>query len=124
MSKVDLSIFADFIEKYAEDRDGSSYIYGSLFNGDLDCFNLPSSWKNSAERQAILDEYDYEFMEGDTGGEGEGEYCYGVIRFRGNYYKAEWSYYSYNGCDYDNITSTIREVFPKQVMVTQYSDKP
>ena len=119
---ANVNVFDSFIETYGDDNNRSYLLY-NLFSGDLDGFDLPSYWRtpeSKAERQAILDQYDYEFMEGDTGGEGQGEYCYGVIRFQGKYYRAEWTYYSYNGCEYDSIERTITEVTPKQVMVTQY----
>ena len=120
MSKVDLSVFQEFAEKYGRDGEVDSGFLYELFNGALDDFDLPSSWKNPAERQAILDQYGYEALEGDYGGEGEGEYCYGVIRFQGKYYKAEWSYYSYNGCGYDDIESTVKEVVPKEKTIIVY----
>lgn len=123
MSKVDLSVFQEFAEKYFEDNELCDRFFYELFSGDLDSFDLPSSWRSEeskAARKAILDQYDYKFMEGDTGGEGQGEHCYGVIRFQGKFYQAEWSYYSYNGCEWDGITNTIVEVAPKQAMVTQY----
>lgn len=123
MSKVDLNVFQEFAEKYFEDNELCDRFFYELFSGNLDSFDLPSAWgsaEDKAARKAIFDQYGYAFMEGDTGGEGEGEYCYGVIRFQGKFYQAEWSYYSYNGCEYDGICDTIKEVVPKQVMVTQY----
>ena len=54
------------------------------------------------------------------GGEGGGEYCYGVICINGSYYKAEWFYYSYNGCEYDYILDTIKEVTPVEKTITVY----
>lgn len=57
-------------------------------------------------------------LEGD--GEGEGEYCYGVIKIGEVCIKAEWSYYSYDGCRYDDIVSTLRVVTPKQKTITVY----
>lgn len=121
MSKVDLSVFQEFAEKYWRDNEvGSSFLY-QLFSGELYDFNLPCSWGEGAkERQAILAQYDYETLEGDYGGEGEGEYCYGVIRFQGKYYRASWTYYSYSGCDYDYIENTIEEVAPREVTLIQY----
>lgn len=121
MSKVDLSVFQEFAEKYwREDEVDSRFLY-QLFSGDFDDFNLPYNWgETKTERQEILKSYDYEWMEGDTGGEGEGEYCYSVIRFQGKFYKAEWSYYSYNGCEYDYIADTVKQVFPKEKLVIVY----
>lgn len=119
-SKVDLSVFQEFAEKYwRDDEVGNSFLY-QLFNGDLDEFDIPSSWQNSVARKEILAQYDYKALEGDYGGEGEGESCYGVIRFQGKFYKAEWSYYSYNGCDYDYIADTVKEVFPVEKTITVY----
>lgn len=121
MSKVDLSVFQEFAVKYHQDSEVCASFFYGLFSGEFEYFNLPYNWGAAkTERLNILDQYDYEWMDGQTGGEGEGEYCYGVIRFQGKYYKAEWSYYSYNGCDYDDIESTVKEVFPKQKTITVY----
>lgn len=120
MSKVDLSVFREFAEKYwLSDEVDSGFLY-RLFIGDLYDFDLPSSWKSPSEHHAILDQYGYEALEGNYGGEGEGEYCYGVIRFQGKFYKAEWSYYSYDGCEYDCIADTVKEVAPKEKTIIVY----
>lgn len=120
-SKVDLSVFQEFASKYHQDSEICASFFYRLFSGEFDYFNLPYNWGDTkAERKAILAQYDYEWMDGQTGEEGEGEYCYGVIRFQGKYYKAEWSYYSYNGCEYDYIADTVKEVFPKEKTITVY----
>ena len=59
-------------------------------------------------------------LDGETGGEGEAEYCYVVFSYEGKIYKAEFSYYSHEGCDYDNFAESIREVTPSQKTVTVY----
>jgi len=122
MSKVDLTVFNEFKEAYYEDGSSDSRFFYELFCGDLDSFNLPCKWSATERLQLedILAKYGYETLEGDYGGEGEGEYCYGVISFMGKYYKAEWTYYSYNGCEYDNIENTIKEVSPVERLVTFY----
>lgn len=50
--------------------------------------------------------------------EGGGEYCYAVIQVGEKFYKIEYSYYSYNGYDYDD--TDVLEVVPTQRMVTFY----
>ena len=40
-------------------------------------------------------------IEQEGGGEGSGKYCYTVIQVGEKFYKIEYSYYSYNGYDYD-----------------------
>jgi hypothetical protein len=64
--------------------------------------------------------YEYQWIEGELGGEGSGEYCYGVFKFDGKFYKTEWSYYSYEGCNWDNIEHTLKEVKPVEKLVTVY----
>lgn len=71
-------------------------------------------------RKKLLAESGYKFIESEGGGEGEGEYCYGVIKLDNKYYKAEWSYYSYQGCNYDDIKYTICEVAPVEKTITVY----
>ena len=58
-----------------------------------------------------------EFIESDGGG---GDYYCGIIKIDGLYFKAEWSYYSYSGSEYDYIKDTVKQVFPVQKMVTLY----
>lgn len=119
MSKVDLTVFNEFKETYFTDDSDSRFFY-ELFTGDFDNFDIPSKYRDKALREDILAKYSYETLEGDYGGEGEGEYCYGVISFMGKYYKAEWTYYSYNGREYDDIENTIKEVAPVERLVTFY----
>lgn len=64
--------------------------------------------------------YGYEHLVQEGGGEGGSEYCYGVFKLNGKIYKAEYSYYSYNGCEYDDIVDTLREVVPSQKTITVY----
>lgn len=76
-------------------------------------------------RDEVQDKYDtvnnsLTRVELEGGGEGEGEYCYGVIKIGDTYLKAEWSYYSYNGCEYDSIFDTLKVVTPKQKTITVY----
>lgn len=57
-------------------------------------------------------------IEQEGGGEGGSEYCYTVIQVGEKFYKIEYSYYSYNGYDYDY--ADVLEVVPTQRMVTFY----
>jgi len=98
VSNVIVALFEDYVDDYLEVKDDAGY---SFF-------------------KKLEEENDYERMEYKGGGEGEGEYCYSVIRLGDKFFKAEWSYYSFNGCDYDYIENTVKEVFPKQKTVTIY----
>lgn len=124
MSEIDFNVFEDFgkefYDNYEENGLDSTFFY-QLFSDMLDDFSLP--WNFGETKKAFelsVKPYDYKWIEGLTGGEGSGEYCWGVIRFKGKYYKAEWTYYSYNGCEYDDIISTIREVKPVEKLITVY----
>lgn len=64
--------------------------------------------------------FGYEFLQQEGGGEGGSEYCFGVFKFKGKIYKAEWSYYSYEGDDYGDIVSTLQEVKPVEKTITVY----
>lgn len=70
--------------------------------------------------QANKDKYGYEHLKQEGGGEGGSEYCYGVFKLGGKIYKAEYSYYSYNGHEYDGIYDTLKEVKPVQKTITVY----
>lgn len=90
--------------------------YGSdyLDTSSLDYESIYDKWDE------LMKEVGHEVMESQGGGEGEGEYCYSVIKLGDKFFKAEWSYYSYNGCDFDYIEDTITEVTPKQKTITVY----
>lgn len=62
----------------------------------------------------------YEHIQQEGGGEGGSEYCYGVFKLNDKYFKAEYSYYSYNGFDYDYIADTLHEVHPIEKTITVY----
>lgn len=68
----------------------------------------------------FLEDKGYETIESKGGYEGGGEYCYGVIRLGDKFYKTGWTYYSYNGCEYDYIEDTIKEVKPVEKTITIY----
>lgn len=66
------------------------------------------------------EEWCYEHLEQEGGGKGGSEYCYGVFRLGGKIYKAEYSYYSYNGHEYDGISATLKEVTPVKKTIIVY----
>lgn len=76
--------------------------------------------ENREAREVELLNSGYEFIVSKGGSEGEGEYCYGVIKLGDIYLKAEWSYYSYDGAQYDDILNTLRVVTPKEKTITVY----
>lgn len=148
MSDEALKIVEEWFESVGEECDSERIYY--IFNGDLlpmfsgkvdePTLTYPSySSKNTdpdyqtkyqaycherdtlrGQRVALLAESGYEHVECEGGGEGEGEYCYGVIKIGDKYLKAEWSYYSYNGCEYDYIKDTIKFVTPTTKTITVY----
>ena len=135
MSDEAKKVISDLFEELGlEFNSGNTYF---LFDGDGELeFETESeyiSWRDRdskpVEYKAHQDEvqamYDtvnskLERIECEGGGEGEGEYCYGVIKIGDKYLKAEWSYYSYNGCDYDYIKDTIKFVTPTTKTITVY----
>lgn len=62
----------------------------------------------------------YEHIDQEGGGEGGSEYCYGVFKLNDKYFKAEYSYYSYNGYESDYIVDTLKEVVPKEKTIIVY----
>lgn len=60
----------------------------------------------------------FKFHEGETGGDGSGEYCYAIFSWKGKTYKIEFSYYSHYGNNFDDVESTIKEVRPVEKLVT------
>jgi len=108
MSKVDLSVFEEFKEALGYEDSLESFVY-EMCEGDI-------GYRNAD----IFSKYGYVHLEQEGGGEGGAEYCYGVFSLGGKTYKAEYSYYSYHGHDYDYILSTLREVKPVQKVITVY----
>lgn len=80
-----------------------------------------TDWREAGKKvDEFLDTQGYKWVDGEGGGEGQGEYCYGVIQLGESFFKAEWEYYSYNGCEFDWIERTVKEVTPKQKMIVVY----
>lgn len=100
---------------------GSSLVY-NLFSGEETPEHETLTWRDNPSElfNSVAATHSYTHVESEGGGEGEGEYCYGVIKVGDEHYKADWSYYSYNGCEYDDIESTVRVVAPKEKTITVY----
>ena len=102
----------------------STYTTFCIFDGDESPEHTELGWKESeALFKEISKQFNYEVVDGEGGTEGGGEYCYGVICVGEEYYKAEWSYYSYSGCDTDYMEDTIKEVVPEEKTITVYVEK-
>lgn len=147
MSKVDLAVFEEFMEEFGYSDLGRT-IYelcenDVYFGGNYVYTNSQPNWRLKSEDK---DQYDkeyvlyteerdkkyfpfvekekqawgYEHLEQEGGGEGGSEYCYGVFKLKGKVYRAEYSYYSYEGSDYSDILGTLKEVKPVQKTITVY----
>ncbi len=113
-----MNVLDEIIKSYNEkfpgdvlDDDDYSEVVGEKIN-----YTYSSDKKWAKENNLKL-------IEGDTGGEGSGEYCYSIFSWKDKVYKIEYSYYSYGGTDYDGVEDTIREVVPVEKLVTVYEDK-
>lgn len=96
----------------------------NVFDGDETPENSELDWREAAKVfTKVANKHNEEVVEVEGGSEGGGEYCYGVIRVGDKYFKAEWSYYSYNGCEYDYIEESIQEVVPVETTITVYQSK-
>jgi hypothetical protein len=120
MSIVDMTIFNSLLEDMK--ANSMDHLVLSLADGELDYLESDFEgldWKATWDKQKeILQQYDYEHLEQEGGGEGGSEYCYGVFKLKGKEYRAEWSYYSHHGYDYDDIESTLKEVKPVEKTIT------
>lgn len=117
MSKPDLKV----IEALAEELEttvSDSLIY-ALVNEDT-YYTSNATGADDDEIDKILEAYNYELLEEESSGEGGGEYCYGIFKLKDKFYKAEYSYYSSTGHDYDGILDTLEEVKPVEKLVTVY----
>lgn len=61
---------------------------------------------------------DMKHIEQDGGGEGGGEHCETVVQAGDKYYKIVYSYYSYDGYNYEG--ADVYEVTPVERLVTFY----
>lgn len=61
-----------------------------------------------------------EYIDGDGGGEGNGEYVWAVFKFDDVFYKAEWNYYSHHGYSWDGLE--IKQVVPREKIITVYDN--
>lgn len=59
-----------------------------------------------------------ENIETEGGGEGGSEYCYTIVKVNEDFYKIEYSYYSYEGFELSDASMT--KVYPKQKTITVY----
>lgn len=121
MSKNLPEVFVEIFEKYSVTNQDE--FLGRLFSDELYDLNeyCDTDLHYREFEQQILLDYQYQNMnDGNTGGEGEDEHCSNVIKLHDKYYRASWSYYSYNGCEYDYIANTVQEVVPKEKVVTVF----
>lgn len=66
----------------------------------------------------MKDDVPVEFIKQDGGGEGGGEHCETVVKIGTTYYKIVYSYYSYDGYNYEG--ADVYEVVPVERLVTFY----
>lgn len=82
----------------------------------------PNRWGGYADfheflREGVEDNDRLELIECE-GGEGEGEHAESIFKLDGVFYRASYSYYSYNGFDYDYME--VEEVIPTEKVVLVY----
>ena len=114
----DNKTFVDFMVNQGaivlEDNELVSYNDDKV-NYTLFCMGMDD---HSMVSEAEEEEMGYKFISQDGGGEGGGEYCESVFQIGGIFYKTQYSYYSYNGFEYDYIS--LKKVQPKRVEITVY----
>lgn len=122
MSKVDLTIFENLLKEGGAKNSLPRAVY-YLCEDDFaeGVIHYDGDYNNYQKRVSDLsDKYGYEHLQQEGGGEGGSEGCYGVFKLGGKIYRAEYSYYSHYGCDYDDILSTLKEVEPVEKTITVY----
>ena len=82
--------------------------------------NVP--WDSYREHtKKVLETWEYKHIYSKGGGEGGAEDCEGVFSLKGVYYKTNYSYYSHQGYDYDDILNTLKVVTPEEEIRTVYT---
>lgn len=66
----------------------------------------------------VMDGVDMKHIKRDGGGEGGGEHCETVVQAGDKYYKIVYSYYSYDGYNYEG--ADVYKVVPIERLVTFY----
>lgn len=66
----------------------------------------------------VINGVDMKHIEKNGGGEGGGEHCETVVQAGDKYYKIVYSYYSYDGYNYED--ADVYEVVPVERLVTFY----
>ena len=114
MSEVDLKVFKELIKASGKSQDLADLVFSLCEGYFRDVLYIkyegPDQYANTL--QTLKEEWDYEHLDQEGGGEGGEEYCYGVFRLKGVVYKAEYSYYSHQGHNYDGIIDTLKIVKP------------
>ena len=70
------------------------------------------------EGDYVMNGVDMKHIEQEGGGEGGGEHCETVVQAGDAYYKIVYSYYSYDGYNYED--ADVYEVVPVERLVTFY----
>lgn len=123
MSKVeDFPVLKELFDRLEEvGFEGGTRLIYNVFDEDHDAEHTTLGWSEVGDLfEKTLSEFDFELLGGEYGSEGEGEHCYSVIKVKDKYFRASWSYYSYSGCEYDYIESTLQEVKPVEKTIIVY----
>lgn len=110
-----------FDEYWDSDEYEGSY---SFVVNEIIAIEYDTDWrrKNYPDELKWSQDNGFKFIEGETGYEGSGEYCYVIFSWKDKVYKIEFSYYSHYGNNFEDVESTIREVKPVERVVTVYED--
>lgn len=84
-------------------------------------FAYDKQFGNRDDWTKVANEFGYEHIQREGGGEGGTEYVEGVFIILGQMFIANWRYYSHHGYDYDDIASCVDYAKPVQVTETQYT---
>jgi hypothetical protein len=127
---TEIKEFAQAYNKFGKERDEYFWELGADEDGEkIDLTDLDEIvfrlCENDISHKVLpyVDGFKFEHIQQEGGGEGGSEYCYGIFKLNDKYYKAEYSYYSYNGHEYEGICESLIEVFPVERLVTFYEPK-
>ncbi len=97
----------------------------TLENEIMEAYNATTADKYRRDDfNQIVTDMDYITMEGlefvaqEGGGEGGAEYCFTVFKWKEQYYRIDYNYYSHHGYEFD--CSEIYRVTPKEKTITVY----
>ena len=121
MNKVQ-QLVADLYHAAGKPRSLDYFVF-KLAEGHIEVSNeikVDSAEETQRSAQDLIKEFNYELLQHEEPDDGDEGVCFSVFRLKDKIMKVEFTYYSHDGYNYDDVLYTLREVKPKTATVTVY----